>query len=131
MIKKFIVLAIVLVSVFAVTAQSKALAVTNPITSPITFFSLMGKVTYRNVFRTHTVTPAAGVKITAEKLGTSTKAMGTTNPDGTYGMSLTPGTYLIEASDTKRTFFTPAIQIVRISAGKSATRNFQGLTFIW
>jgi hypothetical protein len=63
---------------------AKALAVANPLTSPITFFSLMGKVTYKNLFHGSSVTPGNGVKITAQSFGSFANTSVMTNPDRSF-----------------------------------------------
>lgn len=131
MIKKLLIVVIVLLSVFAISSQSKALAVANPLTSPITFFSLMGKVTYKNFFHAQSVTPGKGVKITAQSFGSFTNTNVTTNPDGTYGMMLAPGSYFIQASDANHTFFNPTLRYIKVTANSSTTQDFQGLLFNW
>ena len=139
--KKFLTLAIfflLLVSVYvestSFSGRAFAAPLTNPATSPVTFFNLSGKVVYRQLGRllnnAKRVVPAEGVVVKIFSFfGGNQVGTATTDSTGMYQLELPTGMYRVEASDTKGTFFTPPLRVINVKKGQSKTGDFQGLLF--
>ena len=105
-------------------------------TSPNTFFNVIGKVTYRQLGRlfnnAQRTTGVDDVVVTATGFfDRSKKYTTTTDPDGVYSFNIPAGMYRITVDDPadKANFFTPPFRFERINTHRAQNASFQGLIF--
>ncbi len=130
MIKRILVGTLFLFSLFLVFSTIPVSAA-EVVTAPVTFFSVKGKVTLRNVLRPlSSILPGANVTITLKNvLNQNQKTTVMTDSNGEYMANVVPGLYFVEATSSSSSFFNPPLQVVRVVAGQERTVNFQGLLF--
>lgn len=121
------VMALVLVAVLSaqigvVKAQT---VVSSAITSPITYFTLSGNVTYK--LSKFLIIPANGVTITAKNSQTNQETSAKSDRLGRYSLKVAAGAYIVSAKDSKNTIFSPANKIVQVINSSISGINFQGL----
>ncbi len=123
------------VAIFSLqVAQVNAQEITNALTAPITFFGIFGNIKLRDLSfflkGPDRLKPAAGVVVTATNFfNNSIIQSTTTNSNGDYQLSVSPGLYRVDMSDsTASAFFTPPFRTVNIK-GSSKEANFTGLIF--
>lgn len=115
-------------SVKAITIPSGS-----PITSPISFFAITGKVTYKNlklfISALNRITPGANVTITATNFFDPSQVFSTTTDiNGNYILPVPNALYKVTASDNANTFFSPPLHVVKIK-NQNKNASFQGLIF--
>lgn len=104
----------------------------SPLTAPLTSFTLVGKVTLKQLgklFGGQRVTPASNVKIKVVNFfDNSQKYTVTTDSNGMYGLDLPKGTYRISVEE-KNIFYTPPLRVIKIGKNSDDAKNanFQGL----
>ena len=118
MLKKLIVLAVFVVLGGLTLSQAVMVNAANfgggpgPITSPITYFQLSGRVAY-------TVDgwykPAVGATVAALNLSNNVLTTTKTNSYGAYTLTLQAGTYKVKAFDSQGSQFTPKNRIIELS----------------
>lgn len=106
-------------------------------TTPVTFFNLVGKVTYKQlgIFKKNAdrIAPAEDVKIIVEGFFDDTKKYEVkTDSEGNYALDVPAGLYTVEIDDNsseKTDFFTPPFRVEKVREDKTRQVNFQGLVF--
>lgn len=105
-------------------------------TSPITFFNVVGKVTYKQLGRFFSSAQrsvgADDIVVTATGFFDKTKKYTTTtDPNGVYSFNIPVGLYTIKVTDPskKTSFFVPPLNVENLNTHKAAKVNFQGLIF--
>lgn len=93
-----------------------------PITSPISYFFISGKVRY--AFQNGLIKPAANVLITATNTQTSSKSATLTNTYGDYKILVPAGVYSVKARDNKQSVFRPSEILVNVLNGNASNINF-------
>lgn len=107
--------------------------ITKPITGPITSFAYIigGRIEYRflkqlnNINNFYTI-PARNVVVKITNILTYQTNTVKTDGVGKYSLKIDKGSYKIEVSDPKKTFFTPNMQIVIINSNNTNI-NFYGV----
>lgn len=127
--KSKLIFASILVSLFIGLMASQVKVVnaessSSPLTTPISYFEISGKVTYRlgNI-----VKPAVGAFV---KIITQNGSFFITpvNSDGSYSSLMVAGEYKLKAVDQRsRTTFYPDSRIVDLREASASGVNFQGL----
>lgn len=84
----------------------------NPITAPVTFFIISGKVTYFKLFGPSQ--PAPDVKVEATNISTNNKTSQSTDSSGRYTLAVEKGRYLVRVRDNKRTIFLPSLRFLNV-----------------
>ncbi|MBI3486518.1 hypothetical protein HY025_06325 [Candidatus Daviesbacteria bacterium] len=126
--KSKLIFASILVSLFIGLMVSQVKVVNaessnSPLTTPISYFEISGKVTYRlgNIVR-----PAVGAFI--KVIGNTGIFIIPVNSDGSYSTYLTAGEYKVQAQDHRsQTTFYPTTRIVDLREASASGVNFQGL----
>jgi len=106
---------------------------TPPITSPVSYFSLIGHITYNRIgFFMRTLPrlfPAENVKVVVRSFFGNFSQKTTTDSQGNYKMTVPPGLYQVSVEDSNHTFFVPPFRFEYVKANKTTVANFQGLLF--
>lgn len=132
-----IITALSLVIVFAVIFSAQlshtAYATTkngNPVTSPVTFFQISGKVTYKffKLFGGGSNQNAAGVEVEAKNVFTNDVYETTTDANGNYVIPVQEkGVFLVGPTEGNTDVWVPALKPVHANNPGSKTGvNFQG-----
>lgn len=96
---------------------------TGPVTTPVTYFSISGKVNYifNGIFSN-----AANVIISAVNKKTKENFVTLTNTNGEYSLMVKPGLYTVRPSDQLRTHFKPGSKVVDAKTSDAIGINFIG-----
>lgn len=95
----------------------------NPLTAPVTYFLIKGKVNY--LWRGWLI-PARGVKVEAVNTRTNAAWTAGTDAGGSYIIGVEPGEYKVKASDNRNTLFAPAVRIVKVVNSDISNISFFG-----
>jgi hypothetical protein len=105
----------------------------HPLTSPITFFQITGKVTYK-FFKffsgSNSISNAPGVKVEAENIFDHHKFQTNTDGNGNYVLPINEtGVYLVKPSGGNTNIYVPPLRAVKVNDMSSSANNidFQGL----
>lgn len=95
--------------------------ITNPLTSPISYFTISGKVGYRffGIF-----SPAENVTVKAVNTYTKTVYKVLTNKRGKYSILVKAGIYNVSAKDATGTIFYPTKIKVNVTTSNATNINF-------
>jgi hypothetical protein len=128
-------LSLLFTAVFGLQIASTANAETKnkiPLTSPLTYFQISGKVTYKFfqifIHGTQRIVPAAGVTIEAENIITHDIYQTTTDSNGNYSLSIEEkGFFTVKPSGGNTNTYIPPLQFVSINKkGTQDNVDFQG-----
>ena len=121
--KLFVTSLLVGALVIPVFLQASVSSAATPVTSPVTYFGLSGKVTFKFFNKLQTVvTPAANVTISIKGQGSAVTLK--TDAKGEFMEKVVPGTYTVKVINTKYVF-SPSSQVVTVSTQSAQNINFQ------
>lgn len=106
-----------------VVAQQTENTNTAAITSPISYFTVSGQVTYKAFGK---IIPAGNIWVRVNKIDTGNWYYVNTNSQGYYSALVSNGTFLISAIDSLGTQFKPSSRFVTVSDGDVNNISFQG-----
>lgn len=105
-------------------------------TSPVTFFNIVGRITYRQLggffSAAQRTVGADDIVVTATNFfNRNQKFTTTTDPNGVYSFNIPEGLYQIRVDDPsdKANFFVPPLDVERVGTHRADKANFQGLIF--
>jgi hypothetical protein len=140
MLKKLSIILLAVILLTPIFFQFSAVSVSanhnNAMTSPVTFFNIVGRVTYKQLGRlfsnTQRVVGADDVVVTATGFfDKSKKFTTTTDPNGVYSFNIPDGLYTVRISDPsgKASFTVPPFRVERVNTHRAQKTDFQGLLF--
>lgn len=112
---------LILAQINYVNVQASANPITYPITTPISYFTLSGRVGYIVWPR---IVPAKNVKIQAVNTQTNQNTTTLTNSQGRYNIQVVPGQYRITASDSRGSRFNPSEYLIDVISANLNNLNF-------
>lgn len=102
----------------------------NPVTSPVTFFQISGKVTYKffKFFRGNTNQNASNVTVEVKNVFTNDVYETTTDGNGNYSLNVEEkGVFLVGPTEGNTDVWVPALKPVHVNnPGSRSGVNFQG-----
>lgn len=129
----FIAILLLLPVALQVEHLNAGVASAAPITAPVSFFNLVGHVTYKKLgafISGPRVSDAANVIIKVVNFfDDNQKYDATTDMSGNYMLNVPAGLWKIEAQDNADTFFVPPFTVKKLTTNKVKHANFQGLKF--
>lgn len=96
--------------------------ISGPITRPITYFKIVGRVTVR---WSNPIQPLAGIKVVATNISTQARTVAYTDTNGYYGLPVVNGTYFVRIRRQLGYRFIPWRREVTVTGGDVTGVDFQ------